>query len=391
MKKLVFVVQRYGVEVNGGAEQHCRMLAERLVDFFDVTVLTTCALEYDTWENFYNEGEEIINGVKVRRFKVDFRRDNYEFDILSSKVFADPKNLNLGLNWIEKQGPYSTGLFEELKVLDGEVDCFIFFTYLYAPSFFGTDCISKSKKFLVPLAHDEKPLYLRIYDDFFNKFDGLIFNTDAEKRLLERRCGSLVDNIVVGVSVDFPGEIGFKNRRAKEKFSLENYCLYAGRLDEAKGVSEMIGNFQKFKEVYKNDLKLVLIGRGNVDIPKTDDIIYLGFVDEMDKWDLIFDSKVFLIPSYFESLSLVLLESFYCGKPVLVNGACEVLKDHCLNSNAGLYYDNVYEFIESMNYLNNLSYLEMENFSNNAKKYVKENYDWEVIFDKIYKFIKKEY
>ena len=65
---LLFVVQRYGANVAGGAEAHCRMFAERLAARgHDVTVLTSCARDYDTWADAYPPGVERIDGVDVHR------------------------------------------------------------------------------------------------------------------------------------------------------------------------------------------------------------------------------------------------------------------------------------------------------------------------------------
>ncbi len=50
MRRIAFVVQRYGEEIIGGADPHCRLLAERLLPWFDVEVLTTCEYDYLTWE-----------------------------------------------------------------------------------------------------------------------------------------------------------------------------------------------------------------------------------------------------------------------------------------------------------------------------------------------------
>ena len=86
-KKILFVVQRYGLEVNGGAELHCRQLAERLKDEYDVSVLTTCAIDYVTWKNEYKEGIEHINGVKVIRKKVDFERNQKKFNKISLPTY----------------------------------------------------------------------------------------------------------------------------------------------------------------------------------------------------------------------------------------------------------------------------------------------------------------
>lgn len=74
MAKIAIIVQRYGLEVNGGAEYHARLLAEQLVKKHEVTILTTKASDYVTWDNYYKLSNEVINNVKVKRFKTDHPR-----------------------------------------------------------------------------------------------------------------------------------------------------------------------------------------------------------------------------------------------------------------------------------------------------------------------------
>ena len=74
-KRVAFVVQRCGLEVNGGAELHCRLVAERLDGAYDVEVLTTCAVDYMTWANHYPAGQQRIGKLRVRRFPVVRPRD----------------------------------------------------------------------------------------------------------------------------------------------------------------------------------------------------------------------------------------------------------------------------------------------------------------------------
>lgn len=66
-ENIAFVVVRYGLNINGGAEYHCRMLAERLTNDYNVEVLTTCVDNYRTGENLKFKEKEIINKVIVRR------------------------------------------------------------------------------------------------------------------------------------------------------------------------------------------------------------------------------------------------------------------------------------------------------------------------------------
>ena len=68
--KLVIVVQRYGADINGGAELHARYIAERLSPHAEVRVLTTCARDYVTWRNEWPSGEEMVHGIPVERFAV---------------------------------------------------------------------------------------------------------------------------------------------------------------------------------------------------------------------------------------------------------------------------------------------------------------------------------
>ena len=74
MKKVAFVVQRYGTEVNGGAETLARQLAMQLSKNYDVDILTTKALDYITWEDYYEKDCEVIDGVNVKSFQSFVKR-----------------------------------------------------------------------------------------------------------------------------------------------------------------------------------------------------------------------------------------------------------------------------------------------------------------------------
>ena len=123
-----------------------------------------------------------------------------------------------------------------------------------------------------------------------------------------------------------------------------------------------------------------------MEIPKNKDIIALGFVSEEEKVNLIRKSKLLVLPSKFESLSLSTLEAMYLEVPVLLNGKCEVLKKHAILSNAGLYFENKYEFIEALNFMINHPEI-MKTMSKNGIKYVENNYKWDVVMRKLKKAI----
>ena len=58
--KIAVVAQRYGADINGGAELHARYVAEHLARHAEVEVLTTCAQDYVTWANEFPAGVETV-------------------------------------------------------------------------------------------------------------------------------------------------------------------------------------------------------------------------------------------------------------------------------------------------------------------------------------------
>jgi glycosyltransferase involved in cell wall biosynthesis len=84
------------------------------------------------------------------------------------------------------------------------------------------------------------------------------------------------------------------------------------------------------------------------------------------------------MPSELESLSMVTLEAWALSKPVLANGKCDVLRGQCLRSNAGLWFDDYYEFKESLALLEASPELR-ERLGANGRRFYHQHYRWEVI------------
>ena len=380
-KKILFVVQRYGLEVNGGAELHCRQLAERLKDEYDVSVLTTCAIDYVTWKNEYKEGIEHINGVKVIRKKVDFERNQKKFNKISEKLNNEKDNINLGIEWQEAQGPHSAELIKYLEDHKDDYDVIIFLTYLYYTTYFGLK-VAPEKSILIPTAHDEPPIYYSIFNETFNLPKAILYSTTTERDFVNKRFkNDYIESDIVGLGVDINENA--QDINLEKTFGIkDDYVVYIGRIDESKGCKEMFEYFLEYKKIYNSNLKLVLAGKSAMEIPGNKDIVTLGFVSEDEKVNLIRKSKLLILPSKFESLSLSTLEAMYLKVPVLLNGKCEVLKQHAILSNGGLYYENKWEFIETLDYLIRNSKI-AERMGENGRKYVDVNYKWNIIIKKI--------
>jgi glycosyltransferase involved in cell wall biosynthesis len=349
-QRLAIVVQRYGEEVNGGAELHARWLAERLAETDEVRVLTTCALDYRTWDAHYPAGETALNGVTVHRFPVDAPRDWAKTQRQTARLFTYPRTLYDEVRWIQAQGPYSTPLLQAISENYTAIDTFIFFTFHYATTYFGLQLVS-DKAVLVPTAHEDPFLGLSAYRPVFHLPRGIAYNTISEQELVQRTVhNEHVPSRIAGVGVTAPDDIAAE--RFRSTYGLHDpFLLYVGRIDESKNVPELLAYFRRFREDTAADgapLKLVLLGKSHIPLPDDPDIVALGFVSDEVKYDAIRAAEAVVLPSIYESLSLITLESWAVGTPVLVNGRCDVVKRLAKESNGGLYYHSYEEFVGAL-------------------------------------------
>ena len=373
--KVAFVVQRCGLEVNGGAESLCLQIAQRMGACWTTEILTTCALDYMTWENFYPVGIESVGGTIIRRFSVDQPRDVESFNRLSVELHPHHRESTFAEqeNWMRAQGPVSTTLFEYLRANKESYDAFIFFGYLYATTYFGLPLV-RDRAWLEPLAHDEWTIYLSMWDRFFSLPAGFIFNTAAERRFLQRRFpGNSLSGPVTGVGIEAPEKIDVQEFRERYRLS-DPFLLYVGRIDESKGCAAMFEYFIRWKQEAGTTHKLVLLGKEVMPIPFHDDIIHLGFVSEKEKWAAMKGCDWLLMPSPHESLSMALLETWSVGRPAMVNAQCEVLAAHCQDSHGGLWYNTYEEWSAALASLNEET---RRILGRQGQVYVKERYSWD--------------
>lgn len=386
MMKLAFVVQRYGKEVMGGSELHCRQIAERLSGAgFDCTVYTTTAKDYVTWQNEYPPGESILNSVRVKRYPVQKERDIDSFNEYSDWIFANEHSLEDEIEWMERQGPVCPALIEALEREDEDYDVFIFFTYLYYNTYWGLQKVRR-KKALVSTAHDEPALYLEMMKQVFALPDAFMFNTDAEKNMLCSRF-PLNDKYqdVVGVGVDIPEPDESAHFSGKGGI-FPPFILYAGRIEPGKGCQELFDNFYRFSQ-RNQDLSLALIGKQLMEIPRHPRISYLGFVIPEDKNVAMASALTTVHPSRLESLCMAALESLAVKTPILVQEHTEPLKQHCLKGKCGLTYTNYEEFETALDLFLSDKRLR-EAMGENGLDYVRSNYSWPIVIEKYKKLFK---
>jgi glycosyltransferase involved in cell wall biosynthesis len=428
--KIAFIVQRYGTEILGGSEYHCRLIAERLAPRHHVEVLTTCAADYVSWKNEYPEGSDRVRGVTVRRFANARERDIHAFNRYSEWIFTSAHTREDELEWLRQQGPWCPALLDYIERNQHQYDVLIFFTYLYAPTVLGVK-IAPHKSILVPTAHDEPAIRLEIYKELFSQPAGLAYNTEVERRFLTTHFSiRAIEEATIGCGVELPqaqpyprdrsaprsdqrpdgedaGEsddseseenseeekaaeeaspafrphLAFRGTVFRRRHRLHGpFVLYGGRIDPGKGCEELIEYFSTYVQE-GGEASLVLMGVKLMPLPEEPFIRFAGRLSDQERLQALEAATVVVVPSPYESLSLLALESFAVGTPVLANARSEVLVDHCHKSNAGLYYADRDEFTECLKLLIADHRLRAA-MGRLGRDYVRTNYRWDVILGK---------
>lgn len=404
--KIAFVVVRYGEGINGGAEAHCRMLAERLCMHYNVEVLTTCVENYVNGENVFPEGTENINGVLVRRFMsnpVRTARSSGKFtpNLRSIRAFLYRKHLLASIanlipvwNWwkdkeiqlYQRDVFYSPTLFEYIHKHKDEYDVFIPFTIDF-PMVYYTALYAPEKTLVIPTMHYQKAAFRPLLTEVFTRVAYIGFNTRSEEELAENIFGShIAPHGIISVGTEIYPPADWETTRTKYNLP-DEYLLFVGRIDKDK-LDNIFGDFLLYKQKYpESKLKLVLVGGLFVEAFRHPDIIYTGFVDEGEKTAIIEHAKIILNPSQNESLSLILLEALSLKKVMIANGKCNVMREHYQKSNHAIrIYFSQEDFVLQLQELD-ISEQLREDMGEKGFVYVSENYSWPIILGRLKKQI----
>ena len=375
--RLAFVIQRYGLEVNGGAELHCRWLAERLARRHQVEVFATRALDYLEWRNHYPEGTEVVNGIPVHRYTVKRTRNARAFASLSNLCFHESHTREEEEAWVRENGPYSPALVKAVVRARERFDRFLFYCFRYYHSYHGLPAV-KERALLVPTAEEDPAVQLGIMKPLFHAPRGLVYLTPEEQALVEDASGNQGrPSVVIGSGLNLPPGDPSLDFRAKHGLR-RPYLLYVGRIDKNKGCVTLFAYFRKFREETGADVDLVLAGRSVLKLPDDPHVRHVGFISEEEKVAALGQCALLVIPSPYESLSVITLEAWKLGRPVLANARCKVLMGQCLRSNGGFFYHGYAEFAEGLRLLLANPALR-ETLGRQGREYVERAYSWETI------------
>ena len=381
-KPIAFVSPWYGEGISGGAEAELRGVVKHLqAAGVPLEVLSTCVKSFtDNWNvNYHKQGTTTEGGILVRRFKVR-RRNTRAFDAVNYKLMQGQRLSPREEKVYCKEMINSPRLYDYMAKNKNRYALFVFIPDMFGTTYYGCQ-VEPSKSVLIPCFHDEPYAYMDCFHEAFSQVKGMVFNAEPERELAERLFNTEGQtNITMGIGVDTDWSCDAQQFR--QKFGIDApFVLYAGRKDEGKNVHTLIRYYEEYKRRHGDDLKLVLIGGGEVHNPDPQNIIDLGFVEVQDKYDAYAAASFLCNPSMNESFSLVIMESWLAQRPVLVHGKCPVTRDFAVRSNGGLYFQNYGEFEGCVTYL-----LEHESIATqmgqNGHAFVNQNFAWDSIVKK---------
>jgi len=372
--RLLMVVPRFGRGIVGGAETLFRGLARHAPPDWRVEVATTCATNHMTWANELSPGTSVEDGVTVHRFPVSPR------DEKRHTVLAVQANQRRHLGYSEELeflgSSVTSRRMEDFIDREGpSYDLMLFGPYLFGATFWGSR-IHPERSALVPCLHDEPYAHMRTFRELFAEIRGCMFNTPAEARLAARITPT-PRSPVVGLGFDPPDRPAVSGFAARH--GLGRYVVYAGRLERAKGVDRAIEYVAQFAQQFAPDLRIVLLGRGDLMVrPEHRRVtVELGYVDEETKRSALAEATALVNPSDLESLSIVVMESWLEGTPVIVSGRSDVLVDHVTQSGGGVTFTDTASFDTGMEAL--LDPEVNRTMGMRGRAYVHDHYSWEQV------------
>lgn len=382
--KLAFVPARFGPDIIGGAEIVLRRLALGLQDRgWEVEILTTCSLDYFTWDNVTPPGVAVEDGLRVHRFPAVKSTPGHERSDLGHRMLAgDRLTLNEQNRWMNDDVRIPE-LFHHLLLHGNEYRAVVFGPYLFWPAYACSQVVAE-RALLWTCLHDEPYAYQEIFEPVLAGVAGLFFQTEPEHALAHRiHAGSLAPHALVGCGVEVPERYDVEGFRAK--YGIDGpYLLYAGRREGAKGWDELLSFFARATLRHNLPFSLVTMGAGEVRPPDAvkDRVVDVGFLPDDERDACYAGATAYLQPSRYEAFSRTIMESWLAGVPVVGIGEGGVVRYHIERSRAGIVYDDAAEFEQALLFLADAPD-QARALGAAGREYVLANYQWKDVLDRV--------
>lgn len=381
---LGIVPARFGDRIIGGAEIVLRHIAEGLQERgWSVEVLTTCAVDYFSWDNEVPAGESVEGGLRVRRFPVVRSTAGRERDVLGHRMLAgDRLTLAEQVRWMNDDVRVPE-LYHYLLGHAKNYRALVFGPYLFWPAFTCSQ-VAPDRSLLWTCLHDEPYAFQPVFEPLLSGVAGLFVQTDPEHDLLHRVNAAPAPHAVVGCGVEVPESYDAEGFRERYGLADRPYLLYAGRREGAKGWDELLQTFAR--AVRQRDLPfgLMTMGAGPVVPPPgvEDRVVDLGFLPDDERDNAYAAAAAYVQPSRYEAFSRTIMESWLAGTPVVGVGEGGVVRWHIERSKAGLVYDDEHELVEALTFLAERPE-QAARLGAKGRRYVLDNYRWKDVLDRI--------
>jgi glycosyltransferase involved in cell wall biosynthesis len=376
-----FVIKCYDSDLVGGGETLVREFSRRLADVgYAVEILTTSIRDYRDWREVYPRGLSLVEEIPVRRFPISQIGDDLLYKQLSYRIGNRlARNESEEYDWL-RAGLHSPALYQYLQQHGRDYRLIVVLDYFVGLSLYAL-AANAGRTAVYPQLHNEPFAYLPAVRRWLNAAHGIMFNVPPERDFARLELGvSNPHTAIVGVGVE-TGLLGQPDR-FRQKYGIDQpFLLYVGRLDVAKNLPALIAYFQRYKSLQATDLKLVLMGQGPFRVMAHPDVLSLGFCPEEDKFDAYAAALALCQPSLLESLSIVALEALAQETPILVHGANDVTRYHCLAGNCGLYFYTYDDFALVLDYVQTHPDARQQ-LGRNGRHYVLENYTWDRVTER---------
>ena len=387
-RSFAFVSPRFGEAVTGGAEQLVSEIAGRLAKAgHQVDILSTCAVDNRTWENYFESGQTQEQGLTVNRFPVNERDLDCWIPLQITIADGGVLGARQQLDWMQ-HSVNSDSLYEYISQNKQKYDWIFFAPYLFGTTFWGS-LIAPERSVLIPCLHDESYAYTDVIQSMFRQVGKCMFNAPAEKDLAESLYGDLLGSDVgMGFDLLVEKEVDELSPYFQEDFP---YLLYLGRKETGKNLHLLIDYFTSLINSSNGDvdadLKLVIAGAGDIADVAPDGVLNSRIIDlprvsEVDKQRLLKHAKALCQPSTNESFSIVLMEAWELYTPVLVHSDCAVTREHTKESAGGMHFRTEDEFAESIVKLMDASQMGFA-----GREYVANRYSWPAVMERFWQLI----
>ncbi len=380
--RLALVTPRYFSAMIGGAEMLLKGYAEQLqARGHDVEVLTTCVRRHFPVVNEFAPGAVTVDGVRVRRFRADFSVVE-RFSVLHHKLQTTTLSYREVQQLLANQLT-SSELCDYLRTQREQYDL-----VLIAPLPFGVTIAAAQaaadRAVWIPCLHDEPFAYTSIVREQLESARGILFNTSAEETFARQQLKLRNPaTAVVGMGIE-PAPEQVDGPRFREQHAISGTMLfYAGRLLPQKNVPLLIEYVQRFRREVAADLTLVLSGEASSGVDTdVEGVLYVGELAREELYAAYAAADLFCQPSLNESFSIVLMEAWQQGRPVLVHADCPVTHMHVERSGGGWMFRDFTSFAQALQVVRtNAAVAHQRGAAGRA--YVAENYGWDRVIKRL--------